>query len=498
MDWLPRRMLIRISPSRFTALILAVIFLGNISCVLGQESTGLSETSSYTIDFTQSGQVPQHQSNVAVTSQGIMPVRQGVESYYVSFTETIPIVNARPFMAITPIADISNYDPAAINVEVRFSKDQIVWDDWTLINKSEELDPSDPRFIGEMMFVDSSYQFFQYKFRFNTTTPSLPFARVTYIRFDFFSPGPVSAVNAANVTGFTIENMNSECLCPLPNYATRSDWNCPDGNNPSCSNPAIVPVTHMVVHHSAGINNSDNWGAVVLAIWNSHVNTNGWCDIGYNWLIDPNGVVYEGRGGGNNVRGAHYCGHNSGTMGICLLGNFENVEPTSEALTSLTELLTWKSCDSDLDPTGTSYHVSSAKTQPTILGHQNGCSTLCPGNNLYNKLPLLRTNVAGALAVCSNQSTHIGRLEQDNSRISLFPNPNNGEFTLRWDGIINRDARLCIFDFQGRKVHDERLQLVTGTQNYYIKTQNLSRGVYQLMLTTSKGILIEEIQVDAW
>ncbi|MBK8668457.1 MAG: N-acetylmuramoyl-L-alanine amidase [Saprospiraceae bacterium] len=74
---------------------------------------------------------------------------------------------------------------------------------------------------------------------------------------------------------------------------------------------------------------------MVASIFDFHVNTNGWQDIGYNWLIDPNGVLYEGRGGGENVRGAHMCGYNNNTLGVCVMGNFVSLIPSDTAIISL-------------------------------------------------------------------------------------------------------------------------------------------------------------------
>ena len=84
----------------------------------------------------------------------------------------------------------------------------------------------------------------------------------------------------------------------------------------------------MVVHHSAGANEARDWAAVMRSIWVLHVAGNGWNDIGYNFLIDPNGVIYEGRAGGDGVIGAHFSGVNTGTMGVSMVGTFSSQAPT--------------------------------------------------------------------------------------------------------------------------------------------------------------------------
>jgi hypothetical protein len=190
-----------------------------------------------------------------------------------------------------------------------------------------------------------------------------------------------------------------------PAVISRTDWGCPDGQG-SRWTPQYTTVTHLIVHHSATANSSSDWAATVRSIWNFHALTNnggrGWGDIGYNYLIDPNGVIYEGRAGGDNAIGAHFSCQNGGTMGVCMLGTFTSVSPTTNALNSLKRILAWKAEQRSLDPTNTSYHAGSHLTLPIISGHRHGnpayptytCTTTsCPGDNLYNQLVALRAEV---------------------------------------------------------------------------------------------------------
>lgn len=186
-----------------------------------------------------------------------------------------------------------------------------------------------------------------------------------------------------------------------PSVVSRTSWGCPDGENSPWS-PQYTIVTHLVIHHSAGANTSSDWPSVVLSIWNDHTYTRGWGDIGYNYLIDPNGVVYEGRAGGDNVIGAHFSCQNGGTFGVCLLGTYSTVSPSSAALASLKQLLAWKAQQSGINPLGTAYHSGTHLTLSTICGHRDAnpayptyaCSTTdCPGDVLYGLLPSIRTDV---------------------------------------------------------------------------------------------------------
>jgi uncharacterized protein (TIGR03437 family) len=162
---------------------------------------------------------------------------------------------------------------------------------------------------------------------------------------------------------------------------------------------SYTTVTHLIVHHTVNDNNSADWPAVVRSIWNFHIFTNGWADVGYNYLIDPNGVIYEGRSGGDNVVGAHFSGANAGTMGVAMLGTFTSVQPATKALTSLKKILAWKCDQRDLDPTGTSLHAASRLNLRTISGHRDGpASTECPGDSFYPLLPAIRTEVKNLLS----------------------------------------------------------------------------------------------------
>ncbi len=194
------------------------------------------------------------------------------------------------------------------------------------------------------------------------------------------------------------------CNCPQPAYVTRAGWGCPQG---AWATTQTTP-THLVVHHEAPTmanpNVSANWAQRVLGIWNYHTATNGWSDIGYNHLIDPNGIVYEGRygSGSANPTGAHWtC--NTGSMGVCMLGDYTSVNITSAADAKLEQLLAWKACQFGLNVTGSALNASQGATMPVICGHRDGpcSSTACPGNTLYAALPSIRTGTQALLNACS-------------------------------------------------------------------------------------------------
>ena len=165
----------------------------------------------------------------------------------------------------------------------------------------------------------------------------------------------------------------------------------------------IAPATHVVIHHTAGSNYTDpstnNWPASVLGIWRYHAMALGWCDIGYHYLIDPNGVIYEGRytgvrDDGNVIDGAHVFGHNRATIGISLMGNFQTAEPNPAAIRALDNLLAWIGSSKNISFNTEQYYAHKNKILNTIVGHRDIGATNCPGNFLYAKLPEIRQRAA--------------------------------------------------------------------------------------------------------
>lgn len=230
--------------------------------------------------------------------------------------------------------------------------------------------------------------------------------KITSVELFFFYPEFTENIKAKvnyNSSELTASPPPINCACPIPANEARLDW-CPTGNCPAQTNPTITTVTHLIVHHAAGNNTSSDWAATVRSIWNYHVNVQGWSDIGYNYLVAPNGVVFEGRG--DNVLGAHFSGMNGGTMGICLLGNYDpatgNGTPSTAMISSLEELLSWKECDLSKDPLTSSYHSASSQTLMHISGHRDaGTGTVCPGDNVYNLLPNIRTACSSYMQNCA-------------------------------------------------------------------------------------------------
>lgn len=173
------------------------------------------------------------------------------------------------------------------------------------------------------------------------------------------------------------------------------------------------PVQKLIVHHTATGSDQPDPTAAIRAIYYYHAVTQGWGDIGYNFLIDSAGRVYEGRASrsysagvsptgddalGHGVEAGHTRGYNAGTVGIGMLGTFSSAAPTSAAQSALVRTLAWAAAHHDVDPRGHWTYTNPVNGSQTdshnIAGHRDYSSTACPGDVLWSRLPDIRTAVA--------------------------------------------------------------------------------------------------------
>jgi hypothetical protein len=147
------------------------------------------------------------------------------------------------------------------------------------------------------------------------------------------------------------------------------------------------------VHHTVNANDYDREDvpSIIRGIYAYHTRTRGWSDVGYNFLVDRFGRIWEGRYGGVNrpVVGAHTLGYNEESFAMSAIGNFETAEPTSALLRAYGALFAWKLALHDVDAGDTSVVVNGDRFQ-AINGHRDAGSTACPGQHLYDQLPRIR------------------------------------------------------------------------------------------------------------
>ncbi len=174
--------------------------------------------------------------------------------------------------------------------------------------------------------------------------------------------------------------------------------------------PAYGAVEMAFVHHTENPNGyaAGEVPAMLRAIYVFHRYVNGWNDIGYNFVVDLYGRIFEARAGGIDepVVGAQAGGYNLVSTGIAVLGTFSSVPISKAARDALEALLAWKlslhgvpaqgSVTVKVNPAGASYSRFPANARvslPRIAGHRDGDATECPGNVLYGELPAIRTGV---------------------------------------------------------------------------------------------------------
>ncbi|MFA4890906.1 MAG: SpoIID/LytB domain-containing protein [Candidatus Gracilibacteria bacterium] len=148
-------------------------------------------------------------------------------------------------------------------------------------------------------------------------------------------------------------------------------------------------VTKFIIHHTETTSNLDNPKQAIRDIYHYHSFTRGWGDIGYNYIIDQQGRVYEGRYGGEGVVGGHAGPGNIGSIGIAILGSYdENGEEVPQAaINSLAKLISIKSKIHNINPEG--YGTFRGSIRANVMGHRDIMDTTCPGNNLYDIIPMI-------------------------------------------------------------------------------------------------------------
>jgi hypothetical protein len=196
---------------------------------------------------------------------------------------------------------------------------------------------------------------------------------------------------------------------PQPGIVPRADWGA--SQCPPRQAPDYGEVKAAYVHHTVSLNDysPEDAPGIVLAICRYHRNSNGWNDIGYNFLVDRYGVIYEGRAGGiaEAVVGAQAQGFNSQTTGVASIGDHSSAQLTPQTLAAMARLIRWKLPIHGAATSGRVTLVSaggSASRYPAgarvsverVLGHRETNSTSCPGEAGYAQLPQLRAMVQGA------------------------------------------------------------------------------------------------------
>ena len=210
---------------------------------------------------------------------------------------------------------------------------------------------------------------------------------------------PSTAVTAKGATGDVIR----------PSIVTRAQWGANEKRG-SAWPEVSAKLSAMYLHHTAGTNSytKAQSASIVRGIYAFHTGGRGWPDIGYQFLVDRFGTIYQGRREAINDLpiGAQAGGYNTATIGVSAMGNFQDGNPPAAMVASIEKVFAWQAYAHGLNATGrttlitggstgsgTRAKVGASVSVPVILGHRDTNYTACPGWRLYEKLPAIRKAV---------------------------------------------------------------------------------------------------------
>lgn len=181
---------------------------------------------------------------------------------------------------------------------------------------------------------------------------------------------------------------------PRPAIRLRSEW----GARAFIGEPEIRSVQGAVIHHTVTANDyaQSQVPAILRSIQAYHMNGRDWSDIGYNFLVDRFGTIWEGRQGGVTlpIRGVHASEANSVSTGISVIGRHDVAAVPTATRYSVTRLVAWKLAIHGV-PVGSTITLNGVR-MTNVIGHRNvpTAQTACPGTYLYALLPAIRAGAA--------------------------------------------------------------------------------------------------------
>jgi len=252
-----------------------------------------------------------------------------------------------------------------IELDVRTTSNLIDWTDWQHIHFNEN--HSEQQYIyADPIAMTEPGNYIQYKLTGETD-------EIVSVELVMLDPTEKEKTWIDYLGGFVQEALGLEPI----NIITRQQWGADESIMFWYDDAEFEDIDKIVIHHTAADDATPiDPPAVVRGIYYFHTVTRGWGDIGYNYLVDQHGNIYEGRQGGLGVVAAHALGSNYGSVGISVLGNFMNSYPAQDTLDALTNLISYVS-----QQTGVSLNSK------TVVGHRDVDATACPGDHLYADIP---------------------------------------------------------------------------------------------------------------
>ncbi|MCF4120122.1 peptidoglycan recognition protein [Antribacter sp. KLBMP9083] len=280
-------------------------------------------------------------------------------------------------------------EPSGLAIEVRTADADGSWSPWTALEAEAGIGGNggtEPLVVGDVARVEAR-------------ATGAGAAGVSDLTLAVVDPGskPADAEVTAPPAASTPRGKSVSTGWPgttgAPAIHSRAEW----GADESIMTwpPAQGDIKAAVIHHTAGTNDytPQDVPAILRGIYTYHSQSLNWGDIGYNFLVDKYGNVWEGRAGGIELEtiGAHVSGYNTNTVGVSVMGNTSTATVTNEAVNAVVNLLAWKLSLHGVDAAATT--TLNGNTLPTIFGHRDVASTECPGNTLWSRQGEIRSRV---------------------------------------------------------------------------------------------------------
>jgi hypothetical protein len=314
----------------------------------------------------------------------------------------LPATRTKPFSTVGVTWAPGTRAKPRVEVRVRTRE---TWSGWEVLEMSNDADGdeaanarpgTDPLWVGDSTGVEV---------RVKATAGTADQPAVTDVKVALVDPQVLASDAEPEATQVLAPRTLTKSatvpyLYPAPAIVTRAAWGADEklrsSNGEGCATPNYdTTIKAAIVHHTAGSNSyrASQSAAIVRGIYAFHTKSRGWCDIGYNLLVDKYGKVFEGRFGGvwNVVHGAHATSWNTDTVGLSLMGNFETARPTKAMMNSAAKVLAWKLEGFYRDPTAKV--TLAGKRINVIAGHGDVMATACPGKNVVSQMGKLRTAV---------------------------------------------------------------------------------------------------------
>ena len=212
------------------------------------------------------------------------------------------------------------------------------------------------------------------------------------------APEPAPETDPATEPGTDGLDLEAAMFTPKPVIYSRAQWGA-DERMRDKGSLRYFEVHAGFVHHTVNANSYSRAEVpgILRSIYAYHTQSKGWSDVGYNYLVDRFGRIWEGRYGGIDraVVGAHTLGYNEYSFAMSAIGNYDIKKPSSAMVQAYGALFAWKLSLHGVDASSTRQQVGSSTFQG-INGHRDAGQTACPGRYLYAKLGKIRSLAADA------------------------------------------------------------------------------------------------------